>query len=231
MASTIVSRTISAVVDKRASMTNATWVRPIPFGTSWTKLRLGIRMQMTDTGSGLTSAQFFMGVCSGSTNIFGDETTTHACGWRSTGVWTRETSGSAVHYHPTGGTMKPTKRVGSTITDGTAFFPVTACRFNARAASEIAARTVIFVDVLKGSPNFTFQLFGYTDSTAEQDVSRDTFLVEVARAIPSISNYTQSATQTLAVNEADGSLNHVGIHWDQSVPMMELCDIAVSRLQ
>lgn len=224
MAITILERTISAVVDKRIVVSNGTWVRPIPFGTTWSQLRFGIRVHMRDSGANLTGTpRFVMGVCSGSSNIYGDATTTNFAGIRTNNAtWTRV----ATDYSVTTNAFAPTKRIGSTITDGTLLN--TTLRFNNGAAAATADRGVFFVDINKGSPNYTFDIFRAGTSVA--DISRTVFLEQMEIAAPAITNYTSVTTAAFAVDETAGNFDHISFFWDRTTPEMEICDIAVARL-
>lgn len=223
MAITILDRTISAVVDKRIVVSNGTWVRPIPFAT-WSQLRFGIRFHMRDSGANLTGTpRFVMGVCSGSTNIYGDASTDNFAGIRTnSATWTR----SAADYSVAVNAFVPTKKVGSTITDGTILN--TTMRFTNGAAAATADRGVIFVDVNKGSPNYTFDIFRAGTSVA--DISQMTFLEQMEVGAPSITNYSTVTTAAFAVDETGGSFDHLSFFWDRTTPEIEICDIAVARL-
>jgi hypothetical protein len=226
MAVTILSRTISSVGDKRIVVSNGTFVRPIPFGTSWTQLRFGIRFHIRDSGATLTGTpRFVMGVCSGSSNIYGDSSTTNFAGIRTnSGTWTR----SATNYEVTVNMFAPTKKVATTITDGTVLN--TSWRLPNGAAVPSADRGVFFVDVNKGSPNYTFDIFKLSSGAALVDISRTTFLEQMEVAAPSITNYATGTTAGLALDESAGSFDHLSLFWDRTTPEFEICDIAVSRL-
>jgi len=226
MAITILDRTISAVVDKRIVVSNGTFVRPIPFGTSWTQLRFGIRVAMRDSGGNLTGTpRFVMGVCSGSTNIYGDATTDNFAGVRTVqGTWTR----AATNYEAATNFWAATKKVGSTITDGTTLN--TSQRWANGAASAVADRQVLFVDVNKGSPNYTFDIFRLPSGGTLNDISRTTFLEQMEVAAPAITGYATVTPTALAVDETGGSFDHISFFWDRTTPEFEISDIAISRL-
>ena len=226
MAITILDRTISAVSDKRIVVSNGTWVRPIPFGTTWTQLRFGIRVSMRDSGANLTGTpRFVMGVCSGSSNIYGDATTTNFAGVRTNqATWTR----AATNYENTTNFWVPTKRVGSTITDGTVLN--TSQRWANGAASAVADRQVLFVDVNKGSPNYTFDIFRLPSGGTLNDISRTTFLEQMEVAAPVITGYATVTPVAFAVDESAGTFDHISFFWDRTTPEFEISDIAVARL-
>src|SRR5438876_4800593 len=95
MATLINSRTISSA-DQRAQMNNSYFARGFTPPTGWTTLRLAFRFCFTDlTTTAASTPQFAFGFCSGETNIFGDATTDHFVGWKTTdSTWPRDTNWS-----------------------------------------------------------------------------------------------------------------------------------------
>lgn len=226
MASVIEERTISAVVDKRIQHVNSNWARPWPLsiGTSWTKLRVGVRVIMDNTGANLVSTpRFAMGVCSGSTNLLFDATTTHFLGWQQSAATMTFAAGPPIRYSfDTAGL----KRVGSTST----FTATMAVGFILCADPTTANRAMFFCDITKGSPNYTLDSFGRT-GTAAGDVTLADFLATVPLAVPAFANHGASASRTIAVDEGvDGTFDHMLVGWDRTTPVLEICDIAVVRL-
>src|SRR5262245_9202429 len=105
MASIIKSRTISSVVDNRIQMSNSYFCRAFTPPTGWSTLRLAFRYCFTDQGLDAGSTPVFaFGLCSGQTNIFGDVTTDHFVGWKTTSAtWVRATD----MYQGVGGSGNP----------------------------------------------------------------------------------------------------------------------------
>jgi hypothetical protein len=224
------TRTISGTPDMRVLIENGQFARPLLFGTTWNEIRIGIRWHMRDSGANLASnPQVFLGVCSGDTNLWGDATTTHAVGINfNAATWTRNTT----NYQVSGvNTIFPAKRVGSTITRGST--TSTAWAIGNQAAADAADRTVLFCQILKGSPNYSIRSFhrNTTSSTPPADISSATFLTEMnVLGTPVITNHVFSAGVNLAVNEGtDGALDHVAFSWDRTTGI-EICDIAVARI-
>lgn len=226
MAVSILSRTISAVGDKRIVVANGTFVRPIPFGTTWSQLRFGIRFHMRDSGANLAGTpRFVMGVCSGSSAIYGDASTTNFAGIRTNNAnWTR----SATAYDVTTNAFAPTKKVAAVITDGTVLN--TSMKFTNGATAATADRQVFFVDVNKGSPNYTFDIFRLTTGSAIADISRTLFLEQMEIAAPAITGHATGTTAAFALDESAGTFDHLSFFWDRTTPEIEICDIAVARL-
>lgn len=235
--SVIINRTISAASQNAISMANATWARPVTIPATWTKVRIGCRMHMTNSLATMTSDPIFtMGLCSGTTNQYGDTTTTHFVGQAfDNATWTFS-AGPPVVYNPA---VQPIgrKRVGTTNTDTINLTPAgSGFLFNADAAANTADRFITFIDLFKGSPNFTihspFHCAATTGALADVTSAKFLFYMAQLSPAPSEGNYiATSADQTLAVDEgADGTLNAVNFYWNRADSTIEICDIAVAVL-
>jgi len=87
------------------------------------------------------------------------------------------------------------------------------------------------IDITKGSPNFSFREFAYIGGGGVgYDLGFDEFLANMELATPAITGHSFAASLTLAVSEADGSLDTLNVNWDRSTPQFEISDIAVARL-
>lgn len=220
--SVILERTISAVIDKRIVLSNSQFARPLPFGTTWNELRIGIRVHMRDTGANLASTpRFWLGACSGSTNLIGDASTDNFVGMVSnTTSWVRTaTEYQAVAYHAA-------KRVGTTTTIGSSIGGGT--DIGNGAALNTADRVIMVVQILKGSPNYSVRNFTWTTG-AVADQSLITFLAQMELVTPALTGHTFQAYQTIAADETGGSFDHLNISWDRTTPEIEICDLAVAR--
>jgi hypothetical protein len=90
-------------------------------------------------------------------------------------------------------------------------------------------RWLLFLDITKGSPNFTLNTFCCNNMNAV-DSSKETFEATVAVEACSLPNHAFGTARTLAVDEAaDGYLNAICFGWDRTVHKIELCDVAVAR--
>lgn len=236
-ASVIINRTIAAASQNAVSMANSTWARPVTMPAAWNHIRVGMRMHMTNTGITLVSNPIFaMGFCSGTTNQYGTPTTTHFIG----AAFDRATYGwqtPAISYATPTGVAR--KRVGTTNTDSAGSLTSAANGvFMAGAATNTADRGIYFIDVLKGSPNYTFHYPFHTDNSSTNtcgDVSSINFLTYMGylNPVPTEPGYFTGGTtdQTVAVNEGvDGTLNAVNLYWNRADATCEVCDIAVAVL-
>ena len=234
MSNTIKSRTFSLVEDKRARLSNSNFARvwSSDLGTSWTTIRVGCRISMENTSANLTSTpRFAFGICSGTSNIYMDTTTTHWCGiLTNAATWVTATNNGVLVYSVENGSgPNVAKRIGSTLTVGSAFGVA-----NMIWDCTVASRSAFFLDITKGSPNFSFKIFSYTTQNSfvsGPDVSVDTLLTQLPLSSPTISNHGSSGAVTQAIDEAtNGYFNAVNISWDRTSPAIEISDLAVVRL-
>ena len=248
MASIIIARTIGGQTETAIQMANSTWARPVALPSAWSKVRVGIRFHMTSTGGDLTGgAMFAMGLCSGTVNQFGDATTQNfvgaqfgydAAGAVQTYLYTTSSVGTPNYYLSNVWTTAIT-RVGTTNTFSAALLSNPSSNdfiFQADAAASYADRGVLFVDITKGSPNFSIflpaTLNGQSGVTVH-DFSSSDFLNFMGQAAPAPTGYTNmfSLTKTLAVDEvANGTLNSVALYWNRVDALWEICDVALAVL-
>lgn len=237
----ILARTFSSVVDNRAKLANGNIARlwSSAVGTSWSVIRVGIRLSIEDSGANIISTpRFAFGICSGTSNIFMDATTTHFFGAVSNGAtWQRRTTGTGYSDNSYGVGGNPgytnngycvAKRIGSTLTVGSGFIGGDYCRIG---WNTTPFRTVQFLEITKGSPNFSIKLFAQnTGAGTGVDQSLASFLSNMELTSPSITNYAFSGTQTMAIDEGtNGSFNAVNVAWDRNSPSIEISDVAVVK--
>lgn len=215
-------------------MNNSRWARPIGF--SWSKIRIGVRWQVDGSTNITGTPRMVIGVCSGSSNIYGDATTTHFVGTRQNEPTWTITGGN--RYLVNGNTWECLKRVGTTDTAGSGSLGLNAVQWGIgpNAATPTANRSVFILDITKGSPNFTLQImlgWNNTDSggAAPTDVSKENFLQNMMESTPVRAQHRAGTARTLAVDEStNGTLDHINMHWNQSGHIMEICDWAIAKL-
>jgi len=240
MATLIKARTFSSVVDNRAQLSNSNFARlwSSDIGTTWNKIRIGFRISMTDSGGSMSSTpKFAFGISSGTSNIFMDATTTHWLGALSNmSIWTR-TAGPPVQYTmngAAGASIFAAKKINTTTTIGSALAGLSGSGtfiVTLRDATT-ANRGVIFLDITKGSPNFTLAVTIYPWANSSTDVSVAAYLTQLSIAVPSLPDHVnyEGTTATVAVDEAtNGYFNAINIAWDRSDALIEISDIAVVR--
>lgn len=228
-ASTIKERTFSSIVDRRIKLTNSNFARlwSTDVGTTWTAIRVACRISMEDTGSSLTSTpRFPIGICSGTSNIFMDATTTHWMGSISNAAgWARSTS--PVRYDLNDGVTNSffaSKRIGSALTVGS-LIQGGNCQWK---EVSLGIRSVYILQITKGSPNFTLVNM---INNATADVSLDTYLSQLSLSTPAFTSHTWGGSTTIAIDEAtNGYFNAINIAWDRTSPAIEISDLAVVKM-
>lgn len=231
--SVIKARTFSSIVDNRIRLSNSNAARlwSSDIGTSWTHIRIGCRLSIEDTGANLTATpQFFFGICSGTSNLFLDATTTHWAGIRSKDPSWLRAAGPPASYSFANATINPVaaKKVGATITDtaSTAYAAVHA------ADCTTANRVALFLDITKGTP-WVFNVFAKQNANAG-DVDIGLYLSQIVLSTPVITDHNSSSaiggTMTLTIDEAtNGFFNAVNFGWDRVSPAIEISDIAIVK--
>ena len=225
MPSTIQSQTISAVTDQCIALASSQFGRLHGFGDSWNTLRVAISIAVEDTGANIPGVVFRLGLCHGTTNMPGDVTTDNSYGLEFITGFQRN-AGPPVNYSQLASPVA-FRRVGSTETTG-----ATNMTYGVIGAVNVC-RQVIFVDIIKGSPNYTFKVFYKYNLTSTVDIPPASFLAQVPLASPSLSNYTyQSPTGTsLAIDiGANGILDTVYCGWNLLSPRIFIGNLAVVRL-
>jgi len=225
MASSIVLRTYGDGDDKKISLSNATCARLLSIGNTWNKIRVGIRLMVNAAANITGTPAFAVGVCSGTSNPWnnGAATTTNFVGCiTAQPSWTYTTNVMLLNSGNVD--FRVATRVGTTTTFGLqppSVLVIPALSYDIRG--------VIFVDITKGSPNYTVNVFSPTSITLA-DVTQTAFFTQVAAEVSSISNYAFGTPRTIAVDEGNGILNAVNIGWDKSVSgTIEISDLAIVR--
>jgi hypothetical protein len=209
--------------DLNVRMTNARFARqPLPAVFSgWSKLRVALRLKIADSGLDITGTpRFGFGLCSGNTNILGDATTTHFVG-ALTNVATITRNVTSPVIYTTTNELFPAKRIGSTFTFGTTFA--------SSPAMAVGVYSLWFLDITKGSPNYTLQMF-FRISTAGTPTNAD-FLTQSVAGVPAFTAHLLQTAQTLAVDETtNGTLDHACVWWNQTTPVIDISEWRVYRL-
>lgn len=230
MSFAIKSRTISAALDKRITLLGDECVRTLTIGSSWSTLRLGIRLSINDFNSlgaiNLISPSLFIGLCSGSSAAFGASSTTNALGIRTAGNLIYHAGSPAVWGADSSPpTMYPCKRVATTLTTGGTAYS-TAIKLSQDPAT---SRQALVLEIVKGSPNFTLEYAcNNTDGT---DLAIATLLTAMEGAAMSNvvtalgAKYARTTPMNFAFDEGAGSLDSINIFWGSTIATLEISDV------
>lgn len=236
MSTTLQSRTISSVVDNRLVLNASEARRVLTMGTDWTKLRIGMRYTLNASNVAvLGTASLSIGLCTGTTDGFSRPLSTHAVGVM---MLSQQLNPVAVtpHYHVANiaGAFVCAKRIGAVVTSGSAVSSTAPMFVN----EILTNRSCFFVEITKGSPNFTFQFGAPTTQAAVQtDITITKFLEQMetpqwsAVGLASwLAGYTTGTAQTLAVDQVtNGNLTTLVVHHNIA-GSIEISDVRVSRL-
>lgn len=218
----------SAAWGNYAEMSNGTWCRSVTIPSNWSKLRLGVLLGSSDLGDTPSGTpRFGLGLCSGTTNILGDATTTHFVGvLTDSASWNRWTSTGPVYYSIT---VKPFKKVGTTETFGTALTSDIRIPYTLGA---VADRYLYVIEITKGSPNYSFKIFGIIGNNPQTDYTKTQFLTQLeAAGDMTLIQHAYSGAQTLAVDEGtDGTLNAINLWWDKAAFTMQVSAVGIAQL-
>lgn len=211
---------------KWAQASNALAARSVSLGT-WNVVRVGVLWAVRQDSLGSISPSFALGLCSGTSNVYGDATTTHFVGVTSSGgTW--DYDGGAGNGFGYNGIIRPSKKVGVTQSNGTNLVTNHAIYFRTDSATNL--RRVTFVEITKGSPNYSFKLF-YSNDGALNDYSVTNLKTVMETTSPSLTNHLFSSAQTLAVDEgADGTLNAAQFYWNLSTSNLEADAFMVAKI-
>lgn len=218
MASTIVQRTINAVTDLTIDMPNSSWGRPIVLPSTWSKVRFGMRMHCVGNVA-VTGLNAAFGFCSGTTALPGDFNTTNFVGMGYNAV----SGGGAGQIDAF---FQPMTKVGTTTTFGANLLH----GFLPQNVANTFDTELLFVDITKGSPNYSINIFGPTTNGGVNPATAADFLTQVVQATPAFGFHSYSAAGTIAASEVAGAFNAVTAWWGSALTVFEITDHAVVLL-
>ncbi len=231
--SNIGSRVFNLVSDKYLSLANEEFVRTLSIGSSWTKLRLGMLMALTpDEPNNLSGVLATLGMCSGKTNPFGAATTTNFLGT----LFGSSAAGNTLTYVANTGNpyywsgRAAVKRVGATVTLGTAN-AVESHRF-ATNTGALQRRSLHFVEITKGSPNYTVIYWSAPATGLSKDFT-PAHLLDGLEQSGSIAvngeTFGAGTSIALAFDETAGALDSVDLYWNRAAFPIEVHALAAYR--
>jgi hypothetical protein len=207
----------------------ARWARkPIAdLFSSWTKIRVGIRCDVTSTAN-FTPTEFFMGLCSGTTDIPGDTTPLNAVGIRSVpaGLWTYQTSGGTAYNQMYVAAFKSYKIVNGVQTAGLSSGALAINTTNNIHANGPACG--LFVTITKGSPNYTLELFR-GDWGFSFGMTKAQFDAQIIATTPTVTNHITTGSLTIAFDETAGTLDTACLYFSDTT-IIRVHDWAVVKL-
>jgi len=230
MATKTLHRIIDGQQDVAAVLSNSSLCRLMSIGSNWQRLRIALRLRITDSGANVQSSPFFVvGVCAGTTHPYnnGSGLTQHFFGsYENSATYTRNAaSGSTpVNYSLSANTGVSLRRIGAST--GWAGGPL---HYALRFMTE--TRCLYFVDIQKATGNWSM-LLHYKGSADSYDCSYEDFIDKAVLDTFSFQNHGNYAWRSanFSPNEADnGYFDAVNVSWDRSNPKIEISDLAIVR--
>lgn len=208
---------------KWAQAGNSLGARLVNLGT-WNTVRVGMLWSVRQDATAVIQPDFAFGLCAGTAAVYGDALATHFVGV--------DTDGAAFGGWQTSGgylvsiVMRPAKKVGAVITTGTGFSSNQAV--NAQTVNNY--RSVLFAEITKGSPNYSFRLF-HRNALGTNDYTVANLTMVMEAAVPALADHTFTAAQTLAVDEGvDGTLTAAQFYWNLTTSNAEIDAFMVSKI-
>ena len=239
MALSIDSVTIGGTEDRRFTLDSTDAARAISIGSNWSRIRVGCRLSFQDSGGNIAGTpRLYVGMLSNPTANLSNGplggSTSHFVGLIANTVnWVR-TGGTPTYYTVnTGGWFG--KKIGGAITT-VAGVGVSAVFV----AMPTLRRTALFVDIIKGSPNFTIR-FALNQGLPVDWISEDHVKVAMRLSDSTVINtyatsvgytgYNTGSVGSLAVDEGvNGALNAVCVGWDRVNPVCYVSEVFWARI-
>ncbi|MBI1178319.1 hypothetical protein GC207_12860 [bacterium] len=227
------SRTFNLVDDQYLSLANEEWVRTLAIGSNWTKLRLGVLLSVTpDDVNNLNGVQLVFGLCAGKTNPYGAASTTNFLGMKFGGttggdLWTYKANSGNPYF----GTERIfIKKTAATVI-GLSSAAGEVHRVNTNNGT-LQRRGVQFLDIAKGTPNFTVTQWAITLGSMAKDFSAAHLLdgLEQSGSISVNGETMNSMPLAIPFDETAGALDTVDVFWNKSAFPLEVHAIAAYRL-
>jgi hypothetical protein len=231
---TIATRSFNLIEDKYLALGNEEFVRTLAIGSSWTRLRVGLLVALTPDGtSDLQGVQLVWGLCSGKTNPFGAATTTNFLGSK----WGTNAAGDTLTYNANSGNpyywcgRSMMKKVGATksVLNGV----TTEFHRAATNTGSVQRRSLLLMEITKGSPNFTMTAWNLAATGVAKDFTPAHLLEALEQATSVVVNGETLGAGTsvsTAFDEGAGALDTVDVHWNKSAFPLEIYALATYRL-
>lgn len=218
--------------DRGVQLAVESFTRAMPWGTNWTKCRVGCRVAVngysTIPSNGLTSGNTpLVGFCTGPES-YASSVCVDAVAWIGLNAEVATYSGTPpnVFYDRAGGNHNGCGRQKIATTDNY-LGNYTTTRF-CWSANPSALRTPLFLDIIKASATqATFTIWDANNTQVLSDCSRSQFLatIENENAPSNMSGYSQTYTLVRQTKDWDS----VFFYWGHAVPTAVFYDMTAVR--
>jgi hypothetical protein len=218
---------------KRLQLSNGEATRKMLIGNSWTTLRIGLLASIHSTAAVAGTPRFAFGVCSENQG-YGSlvDAGTNLIGIRSNSSTFSFQSDIAANTLYSQSSPQVFKRVGSAFTAGGSI----SGSMYMGAAADFSVRLGMFLDITKGSPNYSLVHGGINNTADIADLSDANFLsmMELG-ALTDLNNVisyydSDGVATTLAMDETGGDLNSLFLYWNRTAPVVSIDAISFRRM-
>ena len=228
------SRTFNLIGDKYLTLANEEFVRTLAIGSDWNKLRLGLLLALsTDGTNNLQGTDLVWGLCAGKTNPFGAASTTNFLGMKfgaydTTEVMTYNANSGNPYFWTNRGMMK---KVGATRS----LLFGAALEFHRLATNTgtLQRRSAHFMEIAKGSPNFTVTVWSMPLTGMAKDFTPAHLLEGLEQPSTILVNGEAlgvGTPWTTAFDQVAGALDTVDLYWNKAAFPLEIYALAAYRL-
>jgi hypothetical protein len=231
----IIQRNFPNDPDKVINLNDEQMARTMTIGSNWNWIRLGVRMQMSKSNA-IVNPNFAMGLCSGTSSLYGDRTTTHFFGqdFDTNAIWTENSVTRAKNW--AGLVARFVTKVSSSIINWSSGSQKD-WAIGSTPSSNSISRQYYMLDFVKSAvdPGLWMLVYVWNKaadlSATNYDESFTSFYNNMTNLTASLNSadYT-SSFQYIPISESiNGNLDTLNIYWNQTANTMQLSDVAVFR--
>jgi hypothetical protein len=229
-----ITTTFSGGNDIALQLGQEEWVRTLAIGSSWNYIRIGVLVQMTGTAT-TSGTSFAIGMCAGTALPFGNASCQNFVGVNFPGNFGYFANAPYPYWGLGNTNAFACKKLGSSITSAATNLP-DSIGMSFQTAGGTARRGILFVDIIKGSPNYTIGLMASSTAYANVDFTVANLLYGMTQ--PFANNWTCGGgqiyygnnAQTLACDETAGGFDTVDIYCNCLNNPFNIYEIAVEKL-
>jgi hypothetical protein len=224
--------------EKAVELINSHFARSFSIGTNWNKLRVAIRLTGTRTPA-LTltgTPRFFVGVCHGTSSVYGDSYVSHSVGVISTSSTWGYQAGTPPYYYslaPCGCQISES----SLQTSPTSVDNINQSVLPTVTENSGSVQSLMFVDLDKNntSNSISCSVFHRVANIEATTYTRTEFYFYAEQTVPALTNYSYITSNQLGAKFPRdeglyGELDSVCVSWDRTVPRINILDIAVYKI-
>jgi hypothetical protein len=213
--------------DKYLTLANEEYARVLDIGNNWTSLRVGVMLAFTPDGTNnLLSCTFALGVCSGLSATFGGSTSNFIGALVNNTTITYAAGPPPYFAVPTAIATKVNTTISATGATN---------RNHTTNTGSPQRRALLYVQLTKGSPNYTVDVIGIQTASAlaiQLDYSYDRFIygMEQPPSSVTLNGYALLyGTAATAFSESAGPLNTFNLFWNKLLFPVEIYAVAAYR--